>query len=276
MSLMSKLLTAATITTAIVSAQGVDKAQLLTYIKSDVVRNPQVKVEDLEIIEKKQEKALPGWDVYLTVMKLKFQGKELKIPETIFVNGDLVTGRLFSLKEKKEYRNLIRPNVPDSLYDDAHLLYGKKDAAHKIIVFSDPMCPFCRQTVPGLLKAAKEHPDKIALYYYHLPLLQIHPVSGILTRIMHVAQKKGKKEALEKFYDLKIGFRETNTTKVLQAVQKHTGLSVSQEEIDAKEVKEAIKHDEDAASRLMVKGTPTIYIDGKWDKNRDGYKKLIK
>ncbi len=276
MSLMSKLLTAATITTAIVSAQGVDKAQLLTYIKSDVVRNPQVKVEDLEIIEKKQEKALPGWDVYLTVMKLKFQGKELKIPETIFVNGDLVTGRLFSLKEKKEYRDLIRPNVPDSLYDDAHLLYGKKDAAHKIIVFSDPMCPFCRQTVPGLLKAAKEHPDKIALYYYHLPLLQIHPVSGILTRIMHVAQKKGKKEALEKFYDLKIGFRETNTTKVLQAVQKHTGLSVSQEEIDAKEVKEAIKHDEDAASRLMVKGTPTIYIDGKWDKNRDGYKKLIK
>ncbi len=276
MSLMSKLLTVATIATAVVSAQGVDKAALLKYVKGDLVRNPQVKVEDLEIIEKKQEKSLPGWDVYLTVMKLKFQGKELKIPETIFVNGDLVTGRLYNLKEGKQYRDLIRPNVPDSMYDDAHLLYGNKDATHKIIVFSDPMCPFCRQTVPGLLKAAKEHPDKIALYYYHLPLLQIHPVSGILTRIMHVAQKKGKKEALEKFYDLKIGFRETNTTKVLQAVQKHTGLSVSQEEIDAKEVKEAIKHDEDAASRLMVKGTPTIYIDGKWDKNRDGYKKLIK
>ena len=26
----------------------------------------------------------------------------------------------------------------------------------------------------------------------------------------------------------------------------------------------------------MVSGTPTIYIDGEWDKMRDGYKKLIK
>jgi len=26
---------------------------------------------------------------------------------------------------------------------------------------------------------------------------------------------------------------------------------------------------------MMVSGTPTIYIDGEWDKMRDGYKKLI-
>jgi thiol:disulfide interchange protein DsbC len=27
---------------------------------------------------------------------------------------------------------------------------------------------------------------------------------------------------------------------------------------------------------MMVSGTPTIYIDGEWDKMRNGYEKLIK
>jgi hypothetical protein len=34
--------------------------------------------------------------------------------------------------------------------------------------------------------------------------------------------------------------------------------------------------DEIAAGKMMVSGTPTIYIDGKWDKMRNGYKNLIK
>jgi protein-disulfide isomerase len=125
------------------------------------------------------------------------------------------------------------------------------------------------------MKAAKDNPNNIAVYYYHLPLLRIHPVSDMLTRIMHVAQEEGKTDVVEKIYSLKIKPQETNATKILSAVKSQTGYSVSASKIEEKSVKDALKADADAAGKMMVTGTPTVYIDGEWDKMRDGYKKLV-
>lgn len=277
MSLMSKLLMSTIVATVTLSANTQpDTKTLLKYVRKAVVKNPQVKVKGVTIIESKTNEKLPGWNVLLTTMDLEYQGKELHVPETMFVKDGLVTGHLVDLKTGNDYRNEIKPTVPESYYNDAHLLFGNKDAKHKVLVFSDPECPFCRETVPHIFKAAKENPGKIALYYYHLPLLRIHPVSGVLTRIMHIAQHEGKTDVVEKMYALKISPAETNMTKILAAVKSQTGYSVSSEKVDAKEVKEAIKADELSAGKMMVSGTPTIYIDGEWDKMRDGYKKLIK
>jgi protein-disulfide isomerase len=181
-----------------------------------------------------------------------------------------------NLKTGNDYRDEIKPSVPQSYYDDAHMMFGNKDAAHKVLIFSDPQCPFCQEIVPEIFKASKENPEKIAVYYYHLPLLRIHPVSGVLTRVMHVAQHEGKMDVVEKIYSLKIDPRETDMKKILAAVKSHTGYSVTAAQIEAKEVKAAMNADELAASKMMVSGTPTIYVDGQWDKMRDGYKKLIK
>ena len=277
MSLMSKLLMSTVAATVAISANAQpDEKLLLNYVKKAIVKNPQVKVKGVTVIESKTDKNLPGWSVLLTTMDLEYQKKDIHAPEMMFVKDGLVTGHLVDLKTGEDYRNTIKPTVPKKMYDDAHLLFGNRDAKHKIVVFSDPQCPFCKEVVPGIMKAAKENPSKIALYYYHLPLLRIHPVSGILTRVMHLAQEEGKKDVIEKIYSLKINPRETNTTKVLSAVQTHTGYSVSASDIDKKEVREAIKADADAAGRMMVAGTPTVYIDGKWDEGRNGYKALIK
>jgi len=274
---MSKLLMSTVVATVSISANTQPEVKdLVNYIKKAVVKNPQVMVKGVTVIESKTEKALPGWTVLLTNMDLEYQKKAIHAPETMFVKDGLITGHLVNLKTGIDYRDEIKPTVPASYYDDAHLLFGNKNAAHKVLVFSDPQCPFCQQVVPGILKAAKENPSKIALYYYHLPLLRIHPVSGILTRIMHLAQEEGKTEVVEKMYSLKIKPQETDMTKVLAAVKVHTGYSVSAEKVNAQAVKDAIKADTDASNRMMVAGTPTIYIDGTWDKMRNGYKALIK
>jgi len=274
---MSRLLTSTLIATIALSASNIpDNKQLVKYVKRNIVKNPQVTVNGVTVIEKKTHKDLPGWDILLTTMDLTYQKKEIHAPEIMFIKDGLVTGHLVDLKSGRDYRNEIKPTVPEKMYDDAHLLFGNKDAKHKIIIFSDPMCPFCQEVVPEIMKAAKEHPDKIALYYYHLPLMRIHPVSGVLTRIMHAAQAEGKKDVVEKMYSLKINPRETNIKKILPAVKKHTGYEISEEKVNAKALKDALKADEDAAGRMMVNGTPTVYIDGQWDKMRDGYKKLIK
>ncbi len=274
---MSRLLTSTLIATIALSAANVlENKQLVKYVKRNIIKNPQVKVNGVTLVESKTHKDLPGWTVLLTTMDVTYKKRDVHIPEIMFVKDGLVTGHLVNLKNGHDYRDDIKPTVPQSMYDDAHLLYGNKDAKHKIIVFSDPMCPFCQEVVPDIMKAAKEHPDKIALYYYHVPLKRIHPVSNTLTKVMYLAQKEGKKDVLEKMYTLKINPRETDVKKILPAVKRHTGFSVTEKQLNAQEVKDAMKADEDTAGRMMVSGTPTVYIDGEWDKMRDGYKKLIK
>ena len=277
MSLMSKLLMSTVAATVALSANTQpDNKLLLKYVKKAVVKNPEVKVKGVTVLESKTDERLPGWTILLTTMDLEYQKKEIHAPETMFVKDGLVTGHLVDLKTGNDYRDNIKPSVPQSYYNDAHLLFGNKDAEHKILIFSDPQCPFCQELVPEIFKAARENPTKIAVYYYHLPLLRIHPVSDVLTRVMHVAQHEGKMDVVAKIYSLKINPRETDMTKILSAVKTHTGYSVTAAQVNAKEVKEAMKADEIAAGKMMVSGTPTIYIDGKWDKMRTGYKSLIK
>ena len=276
-SLMSKLLMSVAVATIALSAKTtVDTKLLVKYVKSTVVKNPQVTVKGVTIIEETTASELNGWKVLFTTMDLEYQKKEIHAPEMMFIKDGLITGHLTNLVTGKAYRDSLKPSVPKSYYNEAHLLFGNKDAKHKVLVFSDPQCPFCQKVVPDLMTVAKENPTKIALYYYHLPLLRIHPVSGILTKIMHIAQSEGKMDVVKKIYSLKINVRETNITKVLSAVQKHTGYSVSASKVNSKEVAEALKADELASSKMMVAGTPTIYVDGKWDKTRNLYKTLVK
>ena len=274
MSLMSKLLTSIIAVTVVLNA-GMSESELTKYFKRFIVKNPSVKVVGVEILDIKKIPEHPGWEAYLTNMKLKYNGKDISAPQTVFVNGSLASPLLVDIKSGENYAKELKPKVPLSLYNDAHLLFGNKDAKHKIVVFSDPQCPFCMEVVPDIMKAAKEHPETFALYYYHLPLMRIHPVSGTLVRVMHIAQEKGKNDVVKKLYTLKIDASETDVDKILAAVKKHSGFAVSKSEIEAQSVKDAIKADQDAAAKMMVSGTPTIYVDGEWDKLRNKYKSLI-
>ena len=277
MSLMSRLLTSTLIASIALSANPVpDNKVLVKYVKRNIVKNPKVTVNGVTVLEQKTHKDLPGWTVLLTTMNLSYQGKTIQAPETMFVKDNLITGHLVNQRTGNDYRADIKPTVPDSMYDDKHLLFGNKDAKHKILVFSDPQCPFCMELVPEIFIAAKNNPDKIALYYYHLPLLRIHPVSGDLTKIMHIAQDQGKTDIVQKIYSLKIDPKITDTKKIIAAVKTHTGFEVTEEQINDAGVEKALKEDEIAAGKLMVTGTPTIYIDGQWDKMRNGFEKLIK
>ncbi len=277
MSLMSKLLMSTVAATVVLSANAQpDIKKLVRYVKKSIVKNPEVEVKGVTVIESKTDEKLPGWTILLTTMDLEYQKREIHAPEMMFVKDGLITGSLVDLKTGRDYRDEIKPSVPKSYYNDAHLLFGNKDAKHKILIFSDPQCPFCQDVVPKIFKASRENPKKIAVYYYHLPLLRIHPVSGVLTRIMHVAQHEGRTDVVEKMYSLKINHRETDMTKILAAVKAHTGYSTTAAKVNAKEVIEAMRADETSASKMMVSGTPTIYIDGEWDKMRNGYEKLLK
>jgi protein-disulfide isomerase len=274
MSLISKLLTTTLIASVSLTATPTDK-ELMKYVKRNIIKNGLVKINSIEILEKRSIPALKGWEAFLTNIHITFNKKDIDVPEMMFVNGNIITPVLVDYKTGKNYRNEIRPDATKDYYDNKHLLMGNVNAKHKILVFSDPQCPFCQDIMPDIFKAVKKNPNIFALYYYHLPLLRLHPVSGPLTKAMHIAQTKGDINAVIKFYNIKIDPRETNEDKIIKAIKKQTGFVVTKAELNSKEVEDVIIADEKMSSKLMISGTPTVYLDDKWDKKRDGYKAFL-
>lgn len=253
----------------------VNKEALVKFIKQNVVKNRDVKVLGVDIIEEKTIPELKGWNVVMLTMNLEYQGQNIKAPETFFIKDGIIAPVLIDLATNKNFKEEIKPTVPDLAYNKEHLVAGSENAKHKILVFSDPMCPFCQEVVPDLLKSANLNPSDIAVYYYHLPLVQIHPVSPALTQIMHIAQTQGKSDIIPKIYALNINPAEIRPAVIAKAVKDQIGFVVTPAQMNAPAVLTALKADEDMAAKLMVSGTPTIFIDGKLDKMRDGYKALV-
>ena len=280
MSLMSKLLSLAVVTTLTISAAS-DEDDVKSYVKNFMVQNKQVKVTSVDIIDKKLLDEPKGWEVYFVnihanVKKSATVYDKVTVPETLFVKDGYTVPTLVNLETGEDLKSILKPELKANVYADDHLLVGNKNAKHKIVVFSDPQCPFCQQKIPEMYKAVKENPDLFALYYYHLPLLRIHPVSDIITRAMLVSQNKGAtSDKIIEMYKFKINPREVNATKVLAELKKQFNIDVSEAEINEEKISKIITFDRDMATKSMVTGTPTVYVDGKWDPSRNKYKKLI-
>ena len=281
MSLMSRLLSLAVITTLTVSAVS-DVDEVKSYVKNHMIKNKDVNVTKVDIIDSKLLDEPKGWEaffinIHANVKKGPTVFDKVTVPETLFVKDGYTVPTLINLETGEDLKMVLKPELKSNAYDEKHLVAGNKDAKHKLVIFTDPMCPFCRQKVPEIYKAVKENPDTFALYYYHLPLLRIHPVSDIITRAMQVAKGKGLKEdKIMELYKLKIGAREVNATKVLGEIKKQFKIDVTEKEINEDKISKEIIFDRDMATQSMVTGTPTLYIDGKWDPSRNAYKKLIK
>ncbi len=275
MSSMLKLLIALTILTLSSYGADVDKKQLLRYMNDAVIKNPDAKAVDVEIYESRKPKELKGWSALFTKMKIDFKGEKVDVPELIFIKDGLATSTLVNLNTREDYSSELKPTVQSSMYDAHHLLAGNSNAKHKIILFSDPLCPFCREIFPRMIKAAKEHPEVFALYYYHMPLTRIHPGVETLTRIMILAQQDKKLDVVEKIYAMQLHVNPKDPKAIIDAVAKETGYSVSLDQINSKKVNDALQKDKDAALHMMVGGTPTVYLDGKWDKIRETYMNYI-
>jgi len=137
MSLMSKLLMSTVAATLALNANVSDQ-DLIKYFKRYIVKNPAVKVTGVEVLDVRKIPEYPGWEAYLTNMKLKFNKKDVSAPQVVFVNGSLFTPILIDSKRGINYSKELKPKVPLSMYNEAHLLFGNKDAKHKIVVFLVP------------------------------------------------------------------------------------------------------------------------------------------
>lgn len=95
-----------------------------------------------------------------------------------FSKSYIVAGNFLSISDKKNIskREMIRLRRVDlttiPLTDS--LVIGDPGAPKKLIVFTDPQCPYCEKLHPELKKVVKKDPD-VVFFIKMMPLVKLHP-----------------------------------------------------------------------------------------------------
>ena len=286
MQLMSKLLIIALLSSLSLFAKtsGSDQEKLekrlISYVKDAISVNPNFKLEKVKIRQSKPiDKLGDNWRIYFfdfVLIMVKQNNQKMTVFDKLFSNGEFIVKDFIGIVNKSSLKDKTVPNMDPSFYRKDHLLYGNFDAPNKIVAFSDPVCPFCISYMPELIKAAKENPTKIALFYYHFPLTMLHEEAPTIIKAALVAQKRGVKDVVERIYKSKFELHTGDDDTILKAVNKALGTKITKNDIKQQDILKHYSEDLELAGKMMINGTPTIYVNGKKDFKRNQYKELIK
>ena len=136
---------------------------VIEFEKSRVSQNPNVTIKEVSINTKK-EIPLPGWNGYILDVKVNVQGKDVNAKDILFSDGKYISLDLIDSTTGKSLKDLVTPNLTDKYHDKTKLIAGNADAKDKIVIFSDPLCPYCIDYVPEVIKHVQKNSDSIALY----------------------------------------------------------------------------------------------------------------
>ena len=253
-------------------------AKVSDFLKKSFKENPNIVKLDVTIADKSKVDALKGWEAYIVKIDatIKAQNEEKNVSQKMiwFSNGDLITQDLVDMKTGTSLKESIVPTFKAEFYDKANLIYGSPDAKHKVAIFSDPLCPFCRSFVPKAIEDMKKDPKKFAIYYYHFPLASLHPAAVALTKAAIAAELQGRKDVVLDLYKVQVDARESDIQKILDAFNKTLGTKITPADITNPEVLKHFNFGLNVADEMMVQGTPSVFFDGKADKSKTMYKKV--
>ena len=278
-SLMLKLLTSVLLLSSAVFAQDATQEQsIIAFLQKAIVPNENYAFDKVVILQKDPVKEQEGWMVYFVRIDLKLkkqEGKLLSINDMIFTNGKLISKDFVDVASNRSIKSHYTLAMPESAYNKEHLLAGKLDAPHKIVVFSDPLCPFCMDFLPEVITDVQKNPDTFALFYYHFPL-NIHPASPTLIKAMLVAEEQGDKEMVLKMYKAFLDTKEQDEKLILELFNQTFQKKVTREQINQAPILQKLESDVAFANQMMINGTPTVYLDGKNDETKRSYRNFIK
>ncbi len=145
---------------------------------------------------------------------------------------------------------------------------GDKSAPVQVTMFSDFQCPFCAQAiniVDETLKAYK--PTEVKFVMKQFPLRQIHPNAQPAAEAAVAAGKQGK---FWEMHDELYKNGRNLTPETIKGIAEKIGLDMKKFEADrnSPEVKKQIDTELALGQTVDVRGTPSIFINGKVLQNR--------
>ena len=260
-----KITTALALGTLLATSLFANDNLVIEYEKKRVSQNPNIKIKDIKINTKK-ELSIAGWTGYILDINASVQGKDIQAKDFLFTNGTHIAPELIDIKTMQSMKDVIVPNLTDKYYKKDNLIAGNEKAKNKVVLFSDPLCPFCMDYIPTVIAEVNKNKENIALYYYAFPLTQIHPASLPLSKLIDIAHSKGVVDVITKAYTIDwskyFDEKSTDEAKILEAFNKELGTDIKIEELNKKELNTKIEKDVAMADDVLVSGTPTIYVNG--------------
>jgi len=248
------------------------------FLKEQFSKNPAITKMDVKIVDRIKIESMNGWDAVIVSVDatLKEKKKERKVKQKMiwFTNGEVITKELTDIVTGSSLRDFVTPSFKPAQYKKENLISGNINSKHKVAIFSDPLCPFCRTFVPKAIEYMKKQPKEFAIYYYHFPLTSIHPASLELSKAAIAAELKGRKNTVLDMYKVEVNPRERDVKKILAAFNKIMKTNIKPSDLKSLEVMKHFKSDATVSEDLMVQGTPTLFFDGKIDKTKQKFKKV--
>jgi protein-disulfide isomerase len=149
---------------------------------------------------------------------------------------------------------------PELLYNDDAPTIGSKDAKVKVVIFSDYLCPYCKQTSEDMAKIMQENQGKVELI--HRNLIVHPPQAEILARAAEAANLQGKFAEMDNALFEK---SPETTEEAMVNLAKELKLDENKfkNDLGSDRVKKRISQDDSDATALGLRGTPSIFINGK-------------
>jgi len=198
----------------------------------------------------------------------------------ILAKLESLDGEVKELKKAAPAPAAARPQVdPNKVYDipvGDSPLKGPKDAKVTIVKFSDYQCPFCARADPLVNQVLEAFPKDARYTYKQFPLTTIHPNAMPASKAALAAGRQGKYWEMHKL--LFDNYRALGADD-LKKYAGEIGLDVPKWEKDkeSKEIQDQINDEMKEARAAGVRGTPTIFVNGKRLMNRsfEGFKEAV-
>jgi protein-disulfide isomerase len=162
---------------------------------------------------------------------------------------------------RRAYKERFDPAAVRTLPLDGSPTKGPDDATVTIVEFADFECPHCREAVPLVDAVLAAHPGKVRLVYksYTLPF---HVHGEPAARAAFAAGVQGKFWEMEHLlFDRQQHLEGAD----LERYARSLNLDVARwkSDMDAPATTDRIAHDRQLGEEMKLKGTPTIYVNGR-------------
>lgn len=273
MSLMPKLSTILLLSASLMAATD---AEVVTFLKKGIGNNPNISNLQIDVNSKKAVPEMKGWTAYFVNInadvKQGAESRHITQSGTYFVNGDIIAPELVNLKTGGRLNDTIAPDFNAAFYTKSNLISGDANSKYKVAIFSDPLCPFCRRYVPETVEYMSKYPSVFGVYYYHFPLVGLHPAAEILTKAAIAAEQNGMQDAVLGLYKVEINANEKDDQKILDAFNRTLKTKITLADIRRPSVVKQFDLDQETAHAMMVSGTPTVFFNGQKDPTKMQYK----
>ncbi len=236
--------------------------------KPGVIQLPGIETKELTKREQKQ------WSSYVTELLAPCPDQPVSIaqcvtekrdcdsclPSAKFLAKQVTAGKSRSQAESA-FRMRFSPDTQKELELGDSPVKGAPDAAVTIVEWADFECPFCGMATPIVGKLVKQFPGKVRVIFKHFPLPG-HEHSESAARAATAAGMQGK---FWEMHDLLFKNQQGMNEKAIEEHAKSLGLDMKKfnEDWRSEKVADLVAADRKQAEKLSLKGTPSIFINGR-------------